>query len=468
MRKLGLLIVVLSMYLSGFSATYYVSTSGSDNNNGSSGSPYRTIAKAASVVNAGDVVLISGGTYSEKDITPKSSGSEGKYIIFKPNPGSGAVTVKHPATSVDDKTPVFQLSNRSYIWIEGLQFKDFSYGLASIYMNNSTGNVVINNRFENLGHEAVASWNQNQVVAVFNGVRNAICNNYFSNIYGDGVNLNSQKCEYNLVCNNTFLGFKGKLRSWGGSYLYSRAIDIQDMAAGNNVAAFNYAEDVMHHIWLDRDGSYNVILRNYGKTGSGNVFNESRCRDNVIQENISVGMTAGYMTSFYSSTSWTMYPRFINNIAYNNTDGFDVHKSAENEFRNNISYNNSGYNIKFSKAAYEQDPHIFKNNLWYSSSKSNSILFNHIPQTTPSYEIADKNGVTITLPAYGSTSSGSSVTSASFQSSVGETNGLSENPMFTSASGDPEGFVLQSGSPCAGAGENGVDIGAFACVCLEW
>lgn len=446
----------LSFY--GLSATYYVSNSGSDNNNGSAGSPFRTVKKAASSVSAGDVVLISGGTYTEENIIPSASGSEGNYIVFKSNPGSGTVTMKHPGTSPTGENPLFNLSNRSYIWIEGLTFKGFSYGRASIYMNNSTGNVVTNNRFEDLGNREVANWDGNQQVGIYNGKRNVVVNNYFNNIYGDGINVNSQRSENNLVCFNTFENFTGKLRSWGGSYTFSRAVDMQDMSNGNNVTAFNYANDVVHHVWLDRDGSNNIILRNYGNGGSGNVFNESRCRNNVIQENIAVGMTAGYMSSYYSSTSWTLYPRYVNNVAYKNTDGFVIHKSLEDHFRNNIAYNNSGYNIEFSRAANEQGPHVFNNNLWYSDNKTNSILYNHIPSSTPSYDNTDNNGNPITFPAYGSTSSGSSISPAQFHSNKGDAGGLSSNPQFVSNSN----FRLQASSPAKGAGDNGLDLGAFA------
>jgi hypothetical protein len=420
----------------------HVATSGSDNGNGSALNPFRTIAKAAQTAKAGDTILVSGGTYSEKQITPGNSGLEGKYIVFRAKPGSGTVTIKHPATTTDT-TPVFNLSNRNYIWIEGFQFKDFSHGLASVYISSGQGNVIVNNRFENLGNGTVAEWNGNQIVGIFNGTRNVVCNNYFNNIYGDGVALNSQNSQRNLVCNNTFTAFKGKLRSWGGSYLYSRGIDVQDMSDGNNLIAFNHAENVVHHIWLDRDASNNIILRNVGNQGTGNVFNESRCKNNVIQENIAVGMTNGYMTSYYTSTGWTEDARWINNLAYNNKTGFNIHKSKRDEFRNNIAYNNTDYNIRFSDAALKNGPHIFRNNLWYSSAKTNSIYLGGIPQATESG---------------GATYAGSTTSVANFQSTVGESGGHSVDPRFVSSAD----FTLQSNSPAKKAGDNGLDLGAYA------
>ena len=47
-------------------ATYYVSTSGNDGNNGTSlSTPWRTINKAAQTMVAGDTVYVRGGTYRE-------------------------------------------------------------------------------------------------------------------------------------------------------------------------------------------------------------------------------------------------------------------------------------------------------------------------------------------------------------------------------------------------------------------
>lgn len=434
--KIGKLVSTFLLFFcisSSFAANYHVSSLGNDAANGSEAAPFKTIAKAASIVMPGDTVFVNEGTYIEHNITPKSSGTENAMIVFKRKVGTGDVIIKHPGTSISDNTPVFQLSNRNFIRIEGFQFKDFKYGRASIYISSGQGNVIINNRFENLGNSEVGSWDGNQMVALFNSSKNVVCNNYFNNIFGDGINVNSQRSTYNLISNNTFIGFKGKLRSWGGQYLYSRAIDVQDMSNGNNVIAFNNAENVIHHIWLDRDGSKNIVLRNVGRKGSGLVFNESRCAHNVIQENISIEMKVGYMTAFYETTGWTFDPRWVNNVAYNNETGFSIHKSMRDEFRNNIAFNNTAFNLKFTAEALSNAPHIFRNNLWFTINKVNSIEFK-----------------------------GKAVSVHEFQAGAGETDGLSINPMFASLVTGSEDFYLQDGSPAKGAADNGLDLGAYA------
>jgi hypothetical protein len=74
-----LLAAFMAVVLSGRTASatnYYVSTSGSDSNAGTStNAAYLTIQKAANVMNAGDTCYILSGTYRETVIPAKSGAS---------------------------------------------------------------------------------------------------------------------------------------------------------------------------------------------------------------------------------------------------------------------------------------------------------------------------------------------------------------------------------------------------------
>lgn len=63
---------------------YYVAVTvkASDKNNGSAQRPFRTLSKAGEVAQAGDMVIVHGGTYREV-FTPKNSGTPTRPIIFK-------------------------------------------------------------------------------------------------------------------------------------------------------------------------------------------------------------------------------------------------------------------------------------------------------------------------------------------------------------------------------------------------
>ncbi len=63
-------------------STYYVATTGSDSDNGTSlSTPFQTISRCAAVATAGDSCLIRGGTYRET-VTPKASGTATARITF--------------------------------------------------------------------------------------------------------------------------------------------------------------------------------------------------------------------------------------------------------------------------------------------------------------------------------------------------------------------------------------------------
>ena len=69
--------------------TYYVDAVNGDDaaGDGSSGSPWKTIGKAAAVAQAGDTVKIRTGVYRET-VTPANSGTEGAWITFEAEEGA--------------------------------------------------------------------------------------------------------------------------------------------------------------------------------------------------------------------------------------------------------------------------------------------------------------------------------------------------------------------------------------------
>ena len=90
--------------------THFVSTSGSDSNNGTSESlAFKTITKGVGVLDPGDVLCVREGTYNES-FTVTRSGTASSYITIKNFPGEKPVIdgeYKHPSTKTyvtDPKT----------------------------------------------------------------------------------------------------------------------------------------------------------------------------------------------------------------------------------------------------------------------------------------------------------------------------------------------------------------------------
>jgi hypothetical protein len=117
-------------------ATFYVGMSGNDANPGSAASPWRTIAKAARTMVAGDTVLVASGNYGESVRTSRGGAA------------SGRITFKCVGICV---TKTFN-SDHSYITIDGFEMTAANDG----YMMTLRGSYgeLKNNTIHNTG----ASW----------------------------------------------------------------------------------------------------------------------------------------------------------------------------------------------------------------------------------------------------------------------------------------------------------------------
>lgn len=100
----------------------YVSTTGSDGNSGSAGSPFKTIDKAVKTATAGQTIYIRGGTYGKKNASDKdvakftTSGTSGNPITIR-NFGNEYVKL------VSDRNGLNIGPGVSYINVEGLEIE---------------------------------------------------------------------------------------------------------------------------------------------------------------------------------------------------------------------------------------------------------------------------------------------------------------------------------------------------------
>ena len=178
-------------------ATYYVSPSGSDTNNGTLSLPFQTVNKSVTVAKAGDTVLVQPGIYDQW-VRLTNSGTSGKPITFKAN---GAVTnlgswfVYGSSQTVDGfEFTGRSTSNRYYgivyfypsgvsnCWIINNKIHDTPniYPFGGVYFDNFSGTntdsscVISNNMF----------YNVSAIMIVLDGSYQIACNNWMSNAMG--------------------------------------------------------------------------------------------------------------------------------------------------------------------------------------------------------------------------------------------------------------------------------------------
>jgi len=167
--KKGLLSVLFIVFLSIYqnvtandvvAGAYYVSTSGSDNNDGKlvnegGSGPWLTIQHAAQTLVAGEIVYVREGIYSEPDpidgstkiwgIRPKNSGSAGNYISYVAYPDERVVL------DTNFESPCITLYGIKYVQIKGFEIRNCNG--SGIWVKSGSGtensNLILD---ENLIH----------------------------------------------------------------------------------------------------------------------------------------------------------------------------------------------------------------------------------------------------------------------------------------------------------------------------
>jgi len=127
--------------------TYYVSTSGNDSNPGTQGSPFRTVARAAKALSAGDTLLMRGGVYNENvAITVGggyASGQPNRPITIKAYPG------ETPSLRAVSGGSTLKLESGITDWvIDGLTIGGSSITVAGIFINGADHVTVKNCRLD--------------------------------------------------------------------------------------------------------------------------------------------------------------------------------------------------------------------------------------------------------------------------------------------------------------------------------
>jgi len=133
--------------------TYYVSTTGSDTNAGTSAAPWKTLQHAADTVAAGDVVRVAPGEYDKFTIT--TSGNASNYITFEAeNPGNKP-RIKGANADISDSTDApgaNSLSNSSvyvngasYIVIDGFEMSNQRSPALGVLASGANYEIIFRN-----------------------------------------------------------------------------------------------------------------------------------------------------------------------------------------------------------------------------------------------------------------------------------------------------------------------------------
>src|SRR6266487_5019674 len=128
------LIVALAMILGNIIHTqaagsvYYVSPTGNDANPGTSSAPFKTFAKANSMLTAGSTLYIYAGIYNEQ-LKISKSGTSSAWITVKPQGGIVVIDMKNAVT-------IGVSLSASYVTVSGLEVKNSGDICVNLVGNN--------------------------------------------------------------------------------------------------------------------------------------------------------------------------------------------------------------------------------------------------------------------------------------------------------------------------------------------
>ena len=453
---------------------YYVDdATGSDSNSGTStGSAWKTITKANTVLGAGDTVYIRAGTYTNQQVAPSTSGTSSNRITYE------NYQTEEPVITFSSLGIPYVLANRSYVTIKGIdayggpgfytdakvdvfcEFDNtthciiddcdmsFAEGYSSFrFQNGSDYNKIINSVIDAVGY-----WDKFDYTGVHDdtgsGIYIASGNDYnlFENNSIDrcGHDLTRIDGNYNVFKGNTF---KNTFEIYSGPGFTHKEGDVQP---GDAVGNRSFS--------LKGNSNYNVVENNW-------IEDIPEAVDNRQGGQCKVGGTANIVRNniFLNGTT--------QGLACSSVVGSTMENATNNKiFHNNIYNCRGGAWAVDSNASSWPSPSgsIFKNNIVYKTHQDpsdwdvefnfgtslNSFYGSHFVSSEIAYNcIAYDSGAT-----YQRVKSGVGTQTLSYMetnySSIFHDN-VQANPVWTAA--DPAvlaDFELAGGSPCLAAADN--------------
>jgi len=301
---------------------------------------YKTLQDAAAATQAGDNVLIRGGTY-QGTLAPPRSGAPGSIITFRSHPGETAILSNVGA-------PAISLVDRSYLSIEELTVTD---ALGWGRVERSRHIIIRNNRFS----KATAR--------------------------GTTGGLKFVKSAYNKVLNNTFDG--------GHDSLVLQESD-RNLVQGNT---FNIAR---HSLVSIRCGNFNVLRGNrfYNPDQkAAEIYDCEGTSDAPVKYNATKYNLFEKNTFAYTKASDRDYR--YNGIQYGGQNGI---------VRRNVFHDNQGGALNFqvysSEALHNNRNHVYNNSFYHnrcyglvaSGSPDSSRYFGNIVKNNIFYGNVDCSG----------------------------------------------------------------------------
>ena len=335
-------------------ASFYVSKTGNDSNNGSSNSPWLTIQYAVNQLNAGDTLSVHEGIYNESITFTNSGNSINGFIVIRnienENPvidGTGLVQ------SIDYPQGLIRIFDKNYLKIIGFEIRNLITSIpnhfpAGIWISGSSNHIeLLNNSVHSIeqngndaGAHGIAVYGTNSTSSINNIVidGNEIYNCKLG--WSESLVLNGNVEQFvirnNIIRDNNniafdFIGHEGVCpapefdQARNGIVAGNTAYNIDSRgnpAYGTDASAGGIYIDGGKNIIIERNEVYNCNLgieiasEHQNKSTSGIIL-----RNNFIHHNDAVGLSFGGYDELRGITEQCF---IVNNtFILNNYENFD-------------------------------------------------------------------------------------------------------------------------------------------------
>lgn len=453
------------------SSSYYVSTSGSDSNSGTStGSAFKTLQKAANTAAPGDTVYVLGGVYNQK-LKITKSGTSSAPITFQSYSNTKAVIDGSGLKISDQSEGLVEISNASNIKFKGFEVRNFKSSVydevpMGIYISGAGSNIELSgNKVHHIESNAKVikdgdDWTGRNAhgIAVF-GTKSAALKNI--TIHGNELsdlvlgssealvlngNVDTFKVTNNRVHDNDnigidIIGFEGvaptndQARNGliSGNTVYNISATKNPSygpVPNDQYSAGGIYVDGGKNIVIERNKSYKndigveLASEHYGKSTSGITL-----RNNLIYANSYTGIAIG---GYDTERGSTVDSKIVNNtLVQNDTIGYEGGQILlQYDTKNNIIKNNilvaSSSNIMIQNQYTKNSGNVVNYNLYYGAGGANGSKWTWKDSTYKSfaaYKKATKN----------------------------DANSIFANPLFVNAAA--RDYRLSASSPAVNKGE---------------
>lgn len=395
-------IIPLSLTASASATTYYVSTSGNNNNDGlSQGTAWQTIQWAANHVVAGDTVNVLGGTYNETVNIPASGSATAGYISFQNYPGQTPIVDGTGLSIPGGQYGLFNIASQSYVIIQGFEVQNYKTTKRNIvpvgiYITGGGSNIqLLNNHVHDIVTSA-SGCNANALgVAVYGTKAPASLNNI--TITGNELDKLKTGCSESLALDgnvDTFIVANNLIHD-------NNNIGID--AIGFEGVSPNPAYDQARNGYIGENSVYNIT-----STGNPSYPKNCYCADGiyvdggtniVIERNLVHNVDLGIEMASEHSGKVTSYIITRSNLVYfGNSAGISIGGYANNvggsdhvTIVNNTLFKNDGKNTGSGEfqIQYHCTNNLFENNIVYAGKQA--LLVNDYTKSTSSPAALDYN-----------------------------------------------------------------------------